>query len=90
MRIQIRERDGVHLTLLFPTGVAASLLSSRLAGKLIQKALEEKCPKEVGAVFSESVIRKAQKELKKSLKDSRHLTLVEVESAGGDYVKVIL
>lgn len=121
MRIQIREKDGVCLTLLFPTAVVTGLLSSRLAAKLIIKVLDQKLPARTEALpetpvdaertgaggeerndFLQSAaarvqsalqpqtIRKIQKELAKTLRKNRHLTLVEVESADGDYVKIVL
>lgn len=120
MRIQIREKDGVHLTLLFPTAVVTGLLGSRLAAKLVSKALgqissadadplpelpgDEPPEKQVGSrdafrkqaalqvqsALQPQTIRKIQKELKKCLRKNRHLTLVEVESADGDYVKIVL
>lgn len=120
MRIQIREKDGVHLTLLFPTAVVAGLLGSRLAAKLISKAVgkmssagaealpemtgEEVSGKQDGvrdafrrhavmqvqSALQPQTIRKIQKELKKCLWRNRRLTLVEVESADGDYVKIVL
>ena len=86
MRIQIREKDGVHFTLLFPTAVVTGLLGSRLAAKLIIKALEQKLPVPVDAL----PIRRIQKELKKCIRQNRRLTLVEVESSDGDYVKIVL
>lgn len=118
MRIQIREKDGVHLTLLFPTAVVAGILGSRLAAKLISKAVGKMPPADalpemtgeevsgkqdgvrdafrrhavmqVQSALQPQTIRKIQKELKKCLWKNRRLTLVEVESADGDYVKIVL
>lgn len=93
MRIQIREKDGVHFTLLFPTAVVTGLLSSRLAAKLIIKALEQnrtKAVMQIQSALTPQTVRRIQKELKKCIRQNRHLTLVEVESSDGDYVKVVL
>lgn len=120
MRIQIREKDGVHFTLLFPTAVVTGLLGSRLVAKLVIKALEQKSTVSAGALpetagdetpgeggesrddfrkkavmqiqraLSPQTVRRIQKELKRCIRQNRHLTLVEVESSDGDYVKIVL
>lgn len=93
MRIQIREKDGVHFTLLFPTAVVTGLLGSRLAAKLIIKALEQnrkEAVMQIQSALTPQTIRRIQKELKKCIRQNRRLTLVEVESSDGDYVKIVL
>lgn len=102
MKIQIREKDGVHFTLLFPTAVIAGLLGSRMTAKLIAKALQTKIPAggqgaqmtdavmQVQSALQPQTIHRIQKELKDCIRRNRRLTLVEVESADGDYVKIVL
>lgn len=89
MRIQIREKDGVHFTLLFPTAIVTGLIGSRFAAKLLIKLAEKNNFAYDGALPPQTIYR-IQKELKKCLRQNRHLTLVEAESADGDSVKIIL
>lgn len=92
MKIQIREKGGVHMTIPIPTAPAASLVSSRIVTKIIMKVLEEENVFPAGwtRAETEAAIKKAQKGLQKCLKQYRGLTLVEVEEADGDYIKVVL
>lgn len=94
MKIQIREKGGVHMTIPIPTAPAASLVSSRIVTKIIMKVLEEEKENVFPAGWTraetEAAIKKAQKGLQKCLKQYRGLTLVEVEEADGDYIKVVL
>ena len=105
MKIQIHEKDGLYLTLLFPTTLIGLIAGSRVAGKIIYKSLQgiplknhakisdetsEEIYLKLGDILTEGVLRKAQKELKKLLKKYKHLTLVDVQSADGDTFKIIL
>lgn len=100
MKIQIREKDGFHMTLLFPTSLIGTIIGSRIAARLILKGIQfsgqtayetsEGQHLELREIVTEDMIRKAQKGLKKCLFGYRHLTLVEVESPEGDFVKIVL
>lgn len=122
MKIIVQEKDGVCLTIPFPTALAAAVVGSRLITKLIKKGMAANVGAgrgtnrlDVGdsaepaasvngqlvdvqnlasgnwlADLPEASIRKFQKALKESLLQNRGLTLVEVESADGDYVKIVL
>lgn len=105
MKIQIREKDGMHFTLLFPTALIVRLLCSRMAARLITKALqakfsvdeqgdrdalEDRAKLPVESVLQPQIIQRFREELKDCIQKNRNLTLVEVESADGDYVKIVL
>jgi hypothetical protein len=85
MRIKVKSDDGKKINLIFPTWFVFSDLGARIAAKVISRNAE---PHEFN--LSGKDLSRLMAELRKIKKKYGRFELVDVQSAEGDTVKIVL
>ena len=82
MRIIVKDpKEGPNIRLWFPTGLVFNRLTARLGAKMLPQYGMDITPAQIQALFDE---------FRRIKKDFPHLPLVEVDSADGTYVRIVL
>ena len=119
MKVQVKQKDGIGLTIYLPSPLIGFIVGSPFVRNIILKALQDysqetpalpehnmnnhslnssehnlkdydrKHP-DWNRILTPEVLEKAQKKIKHLLKEYKHLQLVDIESADGHQVKIIL
>ncbi|MFA7673152.1 MAG: hypothetical protein WCY62_04785 [Clostridia bacterium] len=87
MRIQIHS-DSKNINLVLPSWMVFSDLTAAIAAKVIRK--HDKDEKDDGYLPSRRDLCRIMRELRKYKRKYGHLDLVDVQSADGDIVKIVL
>ena len=88
MKIKVKSEEmKLPLYILFPSALVRAVVCSRPAAYALARHLRQ--AEDLPPIPVKS-IRKMQKTLRKCLKQHRGLTLVDVESADGSKVKIVL
>ena len=85
MHIRIKSNDNKNINLLLPTSLVLSDLTAVIAAKAINKKAETK-----ECQISSKDLCRLMAEMRKIKKKYGHFELVDIQSADGDIVKIVL
>jgi hypothetical protein len=88
MRLKIHSDDNKNINIALPSWMVFSDLTAAIAARIIRK--HQKAEGEDGWFPSRKDLCRIMKELRKLKKKYKHLDLVDVQSADGDMVKIVL